>query len=86
MSTGAKWWARLTAMVSGVILAVTIPAVAWASSNGVMDVAYEVARRKPRRGGIGVFGILGGLCCLVVVAIVVIALLAAQRRKRGGGH
>ncbi len=84
-SSAAKWWARVTAVVSTAVLAVLVPATAWASSNGVLDVAYEVARRRPRRG-IGGLGLFGGLCCLIVVAIIVLAVVMIRRGRGGGGR
>ncbi len=82
MSSLAKWWVRVTAVMTTATLAVLVPATAWAASNGVLDVAYEVARRRPRRG-FGGIGLFGGLCCLLVVVLVVVAVLAI-RRGRGG--
>ena len=83
MSSAAKWWSRVTAAVTGVILTLTIPAYAWAASNGVYEVAGELARK--RRGGLlkGV-GLLGGLCCLLVVGAIVLAvyMIMKKRQKR----
>jgi hypothetical protein len=82
MSSGAKWWTRATAAVTGVALSIMIPAYAWAASNGVADVAIEAARVK-RRGGAG-FGVIGLLCCLVVVGgIVLVVYLILRSRKKG---
>jgi hypothetical protein len=82
MSSAAKWWSRVTAAVTGVILTMTIPAYAWAASNGVAEVAGELARGKRR--GLGVVGLLGGVCCLVVVGAIVLAvfLIMKKRQKR----
>jgi hypothetical protein len=67
--------------VTGAVLALVVPVHAWAASNGVADVAVEAAKGR-RRGGIGVFGILGGLCCLLVVGAVVLGVLMIMKRKR----
>jgi hypothetical protein len=83
MSAAVKWWSRATAAVTGLMLTLVVPVHAWAASTGVADLAVEAARSR-RRGGIGVFGILGGLCCLAVVAAIVVAfLLISRNRKRG---
>jgi len=85
MSVGMKWWSRAAAAVSGIVLTLVVPVHAWAVSTGADQVAIEAARYRRRRGGIGVFGILGGLCCLVVVAAIVLAVvLISRKRKRGG--
>jgi len=76
-----KWIARVGAVVTTATLAVFVPAVAWASTSGVYDIAVEAARG--RRRGFG-FGVLPLLCCLVVVAGIVLAvvLVARSRRRR----
>jgi hypothetical protein len=79
-----KWIARAGALFTTVSLAVFVPAVAWASTNGVYDVAVEAARSRRGRG-MGFFGIAGLLCCLVVVAVIVIGVVLISRgrnRKR----
>ena len=82
MSAVVKFWSRLSAAVTGAVLALVIPVHAWAASNGVADVATEAARARRSRGGFG-FILLGGVCCLVVVgAIVLVIVLSARRRKR----
>jgi hypothetical protein len=82
MSTAVKWWSRLTAAVTGAVLTLVIPVHAWAASNGLADVAIEATRYRRRRGGIGIFGILGGLCCLVVVAAIVVAVILISRKRK----
>ena len=83
MSAAAKWWSRVTAAVTGAVLTLMIPAYAWAASNGTADLVIEAARSR-RRGGFGVFGILGLVCCLVVVGGIVLAVvLISRKRKRG---
>jgi hypothetical protein len=78
-----KWWSRLTAAVTGVMLTLVVPVHAWAASNGVGDAAIEAAKYRRRRSGIGVFGLFGGLCCLLVVAAIVLAVfLIVRSRKR----
>jgi len=67
-------------MVTGISLALVVPGLAWASGSGAADVAYEVARRRPRVGGF--FGGLTTLCCLVVVAVVVLAIVLSMRKRR----
>ena len=82
MSEVVKFWSRLTAAVTGAVLALVIPVHAWAASTGVADLATEAARSRRSRGGGGLL-ILGGVCCLVVVgAIVLVIVLSARRRKR----
>lgn len=53
----------------------------WANQDvlaSVMDI--EAARKK--RKGIGIGGILAGLCCLVVVAAIVVVVWMAVRKKK----
>jgi hypothetical protein len=78
MSSVARWWTRLGAVVGAMTLAVFVPVVAWASS-GPGEVAVDAARRRSRGG----FGI-GTLCCLVVVGIIVVAVVLLMRRRGGG--
>ncbi|GAA4150427.1 hypothetical protein GCM10022251_16260 [Phytohabitans flavus] len=80
MSLLTRWWARATAVLIGTMVAVLVPAAAWAADN---EVVLEVARRRPRLGG---FGLFAGLCCLIVVAIVVISLLVLTRGRRDKGR
>lgn len=82
MSAAVKWWSRVAAAVTGAVLTLVVPVHAWAVSNGTADLAIEAARSRRRRGGIGVFGILGGLCCLAVVAAVVIAVVLISRKRK----
>lgn len=81
MSSALKWWSRLSAAVTGAVLALVVPVHAWAASNGVADVAIEAAKRR-RRSGFSVFGILGGLCCLLVVAGIVLAVVLISRNRK----
>jgi len=82
MSAAVKWWARLSAAVTGAVLTLVVPVHAWAASNGVADVAVEAVRYKRRRSGFGFFGILGGLCCLLVVAGIVLAIVLISRNRK----
>jgi hypothetical protein len=82
MSAMVKWWSRLAAAVTGMALTLVVPVHAWAASNGVGDVAIEAARYRRRRGGIGIFGIFGGLCCLLVVAAIVLTIVLVSRRRK----
>jgi hypothetical protein len=82
MSAAVKWWSRVAAAVTGAVLTLVVPVHAWAVSNGTADLAIEAARYRRRRGGIGVFGILGGLCCLAVVAAIVIAVVLISRKRK----
>jgi hypothetical protein len=80
-----KWTTRVGAIITTATLAVFVPAVAWASTSGAYDVAYEAARSR-RRGGFGFFGVASLLCCLVVVGGIVLAVVLISRnrgRKRG---
>jgi hypothetical protein len=81
MSSGAKWWARVCAAVTGAVLMLVVPAHAWAASNGVADVAGELARSK-RRGGFGIAGVFGLLCCLVVVGGIALAVFLIMRSRK----
>jgi hypothetical protein len=81
MSQAMKWWSRVTAAVTGAVLTLVVPVHAWAASNGAADLAIEAARSR-RRGGLGVFGILGGLCCLLVVAGIVLAIVLISRNRK----
>lgn len=75
------WWARIAAMVTGVGLALAVPALAWAAERPVsIAVADELARRRPR--GVGFLGGLGTLCCLAVVVIIVLVVILMMRRKQ----
>ncbi|HEY6596198.1 MAG TPA: hypothetical protein VI011_19165 [Asanoa sp.] len=80
MDSLRKWVARSAAVLTAAAMAVFIPAVAWASQNGVYDVADELVRGRRRSG----FGGLGLLCCLVVLGIIVVAVLLITRSRRGG--
>ena len=83
MSEVVKWWSRLAAAVTGATLTLVVPVHAWAASNGMADIAIEAAKSRRRRGGIGIFGLFGGICCLLVVAGAVLAIvLVARRRKK----
>jgi hypothetical protein len=82
MSKAVKWWSRLTAAVTGVMLTLVVPVHAWAASNGVGDVAIEAARYRRRRGGFGFFPIFGGLCCLLVVAAIVLGVVLISRNRK----
>jgi hypothetical protein len=77
-----KWWSRLSAAVTGVVLTLVVPVHAWAASNGVADVAIEAAKYRRRRSGFGFVGILGGLCCLLVVAGIVLAVVLISRKRK----
>ena len=85
MSSVVKFWSRMTAAVTGMVLALVVPAHAWAVSTGVADVATEAARSRRSRGGFG-FILLGGVCCLLVVAGVVLAIVLVSRRGKGKGR
>jgi hypothetical protein len=83
MSAVVKWWSRMAAAVTGAVLTLVVPVHAWAASNGVADLTTEAVRARRRRGGIGIFGVLGGVCCLFVVAAIVLTFfLISRRRKR----
>jgi hypothetical protein len=77
MSNLQKWWAGATAAVTGMILAVFVPAAAWAAEN---EVLFEAARRKSK--GSGLFGFASLVCCLVVVGGIVLAVVLIAKRRR----
>lgn len=80
ISVSSRWWARLGTMVGALVLAVFVPVAAWAAGS-TGELVTEVARRRPRIGGLGLFG---ALCCLVVVGGVVLALVLVMRGRRSG--
>jgi len=82
MSAPMKWWSRLTAAVTGVMLTLVVPVHAWAASNGVGDAAIEAAKYRRRRSGFGFFPIFGGLCCLLVVGAIVLAIVLISRNRK----
>lgn len=77
MSVWRKWCARLSAIVGAVVLALFVPAMAWAAS-GPGELAVEAARRRSRGGGF-----LSGICCLLVVGIIVLVVMLLMRRRSG---
>ncbi|GAA2682319.1 MULTISPECIES: hypothetical protein [Actinoplanes] len=82
MADVVKWWSRLTAALTGAVLALVVPVHAWAASNGTADLMIEAAvkRRSRGRGGFFLFG--GALCCLIVVGGVVLAIVLISRNRR----
>lgn len=82
MSAAVKWWSRAAAAVTGIVLTLVVPVHAWAVSTGVDQIAIEAARSRRRRGGFGLFGILGGLCCLLVVAGIILAIVLISRNRK----
>ena len=83
MSEVMKWWSRTAAALTGVVLALVVPAHAWAVSNGLAEVTVEAARRRRRSGGFfGFFGGFGLICCLLVVGGVVLAIVLISRNRR----
>jgi hypothetical protein len=81
MSPLLKWWSRLAAAVSGLVLTLVIPVHAWAASNGAAQAVTEAARYRRRRGGFGFFGLLGGVCCLLVVGAIVLGIVLISRNR-----
>jgi hypothetical protein len=81
MSAVVKWWSRLAAAVTGTVLTLVVPVHAWAAGNGVAGAATEAAKYR-RRSGLGILGLLGGLCCLLVVAVIVLTIFLITRRRR----
>lgn len=73
-----RFWAAIaaivTAVTTGFLSALFLPAAAWAGQSGVADVA----RRVPRIG----FGFTGALCCLIVVGGIVAVVVLVTRRRR----
>ncbi len=83
-----QWIGRLSAAVTGAILAVMLPVAAWAQATPGVKEAVEVggilAKYRPRSrssgGGIGLIG--GGIiCCLIVVAGIVVLVVFLVRRN-----
>ena len=82
MSAAVKWFSRAAAAVTGIVLTLVVPVHAWAASTGADQIAIEAARSRRGRGGIGVFGVLGGLCCLLVVGAIVLAVVLISRNRK----
>ncbi|ROP32185.1 hypothetical protein [Couchioplanes caeruleus] len=80
--SSVKWWARLSAAVTGVALTLVVPAHAWAASRGVDGLVIEAVKSPRRRGGLGFLPILGGVCCLVVVGGIILALVLISRNRK----
>jgi heme/copper-type cytochrome/quinol oxidase subunit 3 len=77
----AKWWARICAVVTAAVLAVFVPAMAWAADN---ELVIEAARGYGRRRGGGLFFLASGLCCLAVIGgIIAVVVLLSRRRRKG---
>lgn len=76
MDRMAKWWARISAMATAAMLAVFVPAVAWAADN---ELVLEAARGRRRGGGLLFIG--SALCCLVVIGGIVLAVVLISRRR-----
>jgi hypothetical protein len=82
MSSAVKWWARLSAAVTGAVLTLVVPVHAWAASKGVDGLAVEAVKYRKRRSGFGFFPIVGGLCCLLVVGGIVLAVVLISRNRK----
>ncbi|MEV4641525.1 hypothetical protein AB0J80_29695 [Actinoplanes sp. NPDC049548] len=82
MSPAVKWWARLSAAVTGAVLTLVVPVHAWAASKGVDGLAVEAVKYRRRRSGFGFFPIFGGLCCLLVVGGIVLAVVLISRNRK----
>jgi hypothetical protein len=63
------------AIVAGLLSTFVIPATAWAAESGVADLAAK----RPKIGG---FGIFGALCCLVVVGVIVLVVFLIMKNKK----
>lgn len=72
----------MTAAATGVVLTLVVPVHAWAASTGADQMAIEAARSRRSRGGIGILGILGGVCCLVVVGGIILAVVLISRNRK----
>ena len=79
MASGVKWWSRVSAALTGVVLTLVVPVHAWAASSGTADIVVEAARAR-RRGGFGFFG-FAALCCLLVVGAIVLGIVLMMRRR-----
>jgi hypothetical protein len=80
MANLTRWWARITAVLTTAMLAVFVPAAAWAADN---ELIVEAVRKTRRRGIGGFIGVGSVICCLVVVgAIVLVIVLIMKRRKK----
>jgi hypothetical protein len=86
MKRMTQWVARLSVALSGAILALVLPAVAWAHSTpGVGETIAAggaLAKYRSRSGGSSI-GLIGGgvLCCLIVVAGIVALVIFLVRRN-----
>lgn len=75
---------RVAVLSTAAVVAVLVPAVAWAAEHpAAFAVADELAKRR-RSGGGGIFGVFALLCCVVVVGVIVLIVMLARRRKPPG--
>ena len=79
MDVVKRWLPRVGAATAAALAVWLLPAAAWANSRpGVVAAGGELARRRPRTGGLG----LVGCCCLVVVIVVVVIVVLITRRRQ----
>lgn len=81
VSVVRSWWARAAAVVTGAVLALVVPAHAWAATTGADQIVYEAVRYKRRSSGGGFF-VFAGVCCLLVVGAVVLAVILISRNRK----
>jgi uncharacterized membrane-anchored protein len=75
-----RWCLRVGAVAATVVTGWLLPVAAWAQDRpGTVAVGDELARRRPRTGGLG---LVGGCCCLVVVLVVVLTVVSISRRRQ----
>jgi hypothetical protein len=65
--------------VTGALVGMLVPAMAWAAGSERFELVDEVARARPR---LGFFGGLSAFCCLAVILVVVVVVVLVTRNRR----
>jgi hypothetical protein len=79
MDLVSKWVRRATVLSAAVVVAVLVPAAAWAAEHpALVAVGAEVERR---RRGFGL-GFLPFLCCVIPLIVIVLVIVLVMRRRR----
>ena len=75
----SRWARRVAVLGTAAVVAVLVPAAAWAAEHpALVAVGAEVERR---RRGFGL-GFLPFLCCIVPLIIIVLVVVLIMRRRR----
>jgi hypothetical protein len=79
MDLVSQWVRRAAVLSTAVVVAVLVPAAAWAAEHpALVAVGAEVERR--RRGFS--LGFLPFLCCIVPLIVIVVVVVLIMRRRR----